>query len=113
MRFSSLLAGAALAVAGTASAQGIATSLGVEAIRVDSDGKALVRFSANLSGSRPGCMDGGYANYLAFDANTAGGKNILAVLLSAKLGERTVTAYGTGTCPTYGLIENWFFGSIE
>lgn len=113
MRAATLVVVAATFCANVAWAEGVATSLEISDIRVDNDGKAMVRFSGNLVGSRPGCVNPAYSNYLAFDASTAGGKNTLALVLSAKLGGRPVSAFGTGTCPTYGLIENWWFGSLE
>jgi hypothetical protein len=88
-----------------------ATVIGV---RVDRDGKGLVIFDRPVGGTPPGCVIAYYANSLAFNANDAGGKAILALALAAKASGDAVTVYGTGTCTLYGhSVEDWEYGQTQ
>lgn len=80
-------------------------------VRVDRDGHGLVMFDRPVGGTPPGCVIAYYANALAFNANEAGGKATLALALAAKASGDPVTAYGSGTCTTYGAwVEDWDYG---
>ena len=86
----------------------------VNYIRVDNSGKAFVKFEEELiqlnDEGLPTCQNG-YKKSLAFDTNSAGGKSILALLLSAKAMGKPVYAVGTGTCNVYpNVIEDWNHG---
>jgi hypothetical protein len=64
-------------------------------------------------GSALACVTPAYANALAFDANTAGGKAILATALAAKATGSIIIAYGTGACSIYSsVLEDWNYGVI-
>lgn len=82
-------------------------------VRVDKDGKGMVVFEVVLGGSRPSCSSS-YPNALAFDANTAGGKSVLAMALAAKISGQLVSAYGKGACAVYGnYVEDWDYGLLQ
>ncbi len=59
-----------------------------------------------LSGSRgrPDCANSDSGKYWAVDTDTPEGKNILSVLLAAKLASKEVTVWGSGTC--IGAMES-------
>ncbi|WP_153067323.1 hypothetical protein [Steroidobacter cummioxidans] len=71
-------------------------------VRVDSNGKGMVYFSAPVSGVPVECANASYPNALGFDSETPGGKSILAVALAAKATGSEITAYGKGVCAVYG-----------
>jgi hypothetical protein len=109
-----LIIGTVLALTASANALASATfaSVHVSMIRVDINGWGMVFFDAPATGARPSCVDPTYAQALAFDSNTAGGKAILATATSAKAQGSTMDVFGTGVCGTYNgtLIEDWFYG---
>lgn len=78
----------------------------VYAIRVDASGLGIVTF--NISMTAPaGCINSAYANALAFNTNTAGGKAMLAAIIFARSKNTSVYAYGTGACSLYaGAVED-------
>lgn len=82
-------------------------------VRVDQDGRGMVIFEQPVGGSPASCVGSGYRNMLAFNANTAAGKAIMSLALSAKFSGALVTAYGTGTCDIYGgqAVEDWLSGA--
>jgi len=82
-------------------AAGGASGVQVISVRVDSDGRGVITFSA-FGGTPPSCVISAYAASLAIDTNTAGGKSALATALSAKAGGYLVWVYGLGTCSLYG-----------
>lgn len=84
-------------------------------IRVDRNGLGMVIFDQPIAGSPPSCVHVAYTNALSFDANTAGGKAILAAALVAKASGDTVNAYGTGECANYGnaWAEDWSYGHVR
>ncbi|HKS72848.1 MAG TPA: hypothetical protein VJQ82_06585 [Terriglobales bacterium] len=91
-------------------AAGAASGVTIVDVRIDSTGKGVVFFSANLTGN-PSCVQSGYGNGLAFDANTAGGKAILAFALSAQATGLHMSVFGLGTCSVYGnYVEDWNYG---
>lgn len=72
-------------------------------------------FAQNISGTPATCRHpSAYNNALAFDANTPGGKAILAIALSAKATGAPVSANGNGTCAVYGgaHVEDWDYGVL-
>lgn len=74
----------------------------VTLVRVDSTGIGMVVFDQPASGTSPTCINAAaYKNALSFDANTAGGKSILAVALAAKATGSIVYAYGANKCSIY------------
>lgn len=80
-------------------------------VRIDKTGLGMVFFNVDLS-SPPACVTNpAYSSVLAFDTNTAGGKSVLAILLSAQVTGSNISATGTGTCTLYTTpIEDWNFG---
>lgn len=101
----------AMLVSQVAAAAGTVYST-VVAVRVDATGRGMVVFNDNIGGTPPACRHSSYFNALAFDANTAGGKAILALALSAKATGSPVQANGNGTCIAYGgaFVEDWDYG---
>ena len=82
-------------------------------VRVDVDGRGVVTFDSTIVGTPPACVISYYNNAFAFDSNTAGGKAILATVLSAKASGSLVSVYGTGACAIYGVsVEDWGSGSM-
>ena len=95
--------------AGTNTAQGYE----VQYVRVDASGKGFVNFKKALYTTST-CANAGYENALAFDTNTAGGKSILSVVLTAQASNRTITASGTSSCNIYsGTIQDWGWGFMN
>lgn len=83
-------------------------------VRVDKQGQGIVVFDQNVSGTPPPCVSSSYANAMSFDANTSGGKAILAMALSAKASGSVVEAYGTGACSVYGnYVEDMNYGVVH
>ena len=83
-------------------------------VRMDKNGWGMVIFDQNLGGTQPSCVAAPYANALAFDSNTAGGKAIAAMALTAKATSSPITVYGTGACSVYGAyLEDWSYGVIH
>ncbi|APD95710.1 hypothetical protein BM523_17865 [Alteromonas mediterranea] len=91
---------------------GTAYSYTVETVRVDKSGRGYVKFKEPLSGEPATCINGNHDNHLAFDTNTAGGKSILSIVLSAHATGSKIHASGTGTCDVYGVVESWSTGWI-
>ncbi len=80
-------------------------------VRMDSSGFGMVIFDRPVSGSPPTCVIDAYRNALAFNLNTAAGKGIMSLALSAKATETQLTVYGLGTCGIYGYaVEDWNYG---
>jgi hypothetical protein len=77
----------------------------VVAVRVDATGFGIATFS-NLITTPSACAIA-YSNHfykdsMAFNANTAGGRAILAALLFAQGKSSNIYVAGTGACTTYG-----------
>ena len=89
-------------VGATAFAAGSVTA-NITNVRVSSDGKAIIFFSASLSGS-PSCASSSPSE-LSFDSTTPAGKSFLSLALAAKLGHAGVFAGGTGTCSVFAGDE--------
>jgi hypothetical protein len=83
-------------------AAGAAANVQVLSVRVDSDGRGIITFSANLGGSPPSCVVSAYTASVAIDTNTAGGKSAVATALASKALGYGVWVYGLGTCSIYG-----------
>lgn len=84
----------------------------VTQVRIDQDGRGMVVFEQQLGGTPATCVHPAYTNALSFDANTAGGKAIMAMALAAKASATRITAYGNATCSIYGgaNVEDWMYG---
>ncbi len=93
-----------------ASASSVSSTL--TQVRVEASGKGFATFAVSIGG---GASCGtSFPASLAFDTNTAAGRAVYALLLSAKSTNAMVTAYGTGSCSTYpGSIEEWYYGSSQ
>lgn len=86
----------------------------VTKVRVDKEGRAMVFFDQSVGGQPASCRDSYYANALAFDTTTAGGRSVLAMAIAAKATGDTISAIGTGTCAVYGnSVEDWSYGIAE
>jgi hypothetical protein len=87
----------------------------VVSVRVDIDGRGMVAFDRPVGNQPASCRVGTYENALAFDANTPGGKAVLATALAAKATGDLVAAYGTGNCNIYGgsYVEDWAYGVVQ
>ncbi len=75
-------------------------------VRIDGSGFGIVTFSPPATGTPASCAVPTYANSLAFDANTEGGKAFVAAMVAAKMGGLPVRAFGLGTCAKYGIVED-------
>ena len=91
--------------------------LTVDVVRVDKSGKGYVIFDSPLAGDVAACRTSQYTRHLAFDANTAGGKAVLAAALAAKATGATMTAHSAGSCTNYGSathgVEDWYYGYMH
>ena len=94
-----------------AQGSGLAANFEVDSVRVDRNGRGFVAFTSPLIDS-PATCGSDYPNLLAFNTNTAGGRSILAVALTAKASDKKMRVRGTGYCQTYGVIEDWNWGRI-
>lgn len=72
----------------------------ITSIRVDANGFGIITFSTSLT-SPAACLNPYYANALAINTNTSGGKAQLATALFARGKNNTVYANGTGACNAY------------
>jgi len=107
----SLLAAAMFALQATAAGN---VDAKVIQVRMDKNGWGMVIFDRALGGTQPNCVEAPYVNALAFDANTAGGRAIAAMALTAKATGSSITVYGTGACSVYGAyLEDWSYGVIH
>lgn len=96
-----------------AHAAGEVNQLAVERVRIDKSGKGYFKFAGNLGGVRSACMQSTYASVLGFDANTAGGRSIMALALAAKASGQIIYAVGTGDCTAYSVMEDWSWGRAQ
>ncbi len=97
---------------GVAQAGGQVAHPVVVQVRVDSSGNGIVFFDQLIGGAPATCATPAYNNAFAFNANTAGGKAILALALLAKAsGTPLFQVYGSGSCSVYsGTVEDWSWG---
>jgi hypothetical protein len=101
----------ALLVANVALAEGSFWNARITKIRVDQNGWGMVYFDVDALGTRPSCVASDTARALAFNANTAGGRAILALAESAKAQDAMLMVFGTGSCGVYSnWIEDWSYG---
>lgn len=85
----------------------------VTQIRIDQDGKGMVIFDQPIGNTPPNCVIAPYANAMAFNATTAGGKAIMAMALTAKTTGTNIVVYGTEACGHYGgYVEDWSYGHL-
>ena len=81
-------------------------------VRVDENGKAMIIFDKDVSGTPPGCVHTAYKNAFAVDASTDGGKAVLTLALSTMSRKANISVYGKGVCGVYGgsYVETWSYG---
>ena len=93
---------------------GLVNNFYVDRIRIDNDGKGYVRFTKELQGhdGEPAACAGNHPSHLAFDSNTAGGKAILSIVMTAQASSKKISARGTGACSIYTGVEDWHWGVI-
>lgn len=93
---------------------GVANNAKVIQIRIDQDGKGMVVFDQPLGNTPAACGNSYYANALAFNVTSGGGKGIMAMALAAKAAGSSITAYGTGACNVYdgAHVEDWSYGVV-
>lgn len=87
------------------------SNVNVLGIRIDTSGYGIVTFSAPPVTPGPSCIVAFYANSIAFNSNTAGGKSFLTAMLAAKMAGTTVSVWGLGTCTIYGSSVEDFSSS--
>lgn len=92
-------------------AAGAVNNAFVTSVRVNDNGRVVVYFDKNISGTPPSCVSSSMSNALAIDASTDGGKAVLSVVLTAKATGTAMHAFGLGTCPFFGA-EAWNYGVI-
>lgn len=80
-----------------AHAAGTVTTM-IAKVRADSDGRGVLEFAHPVGGTPPGCVAAGYGSMMAFNANTVGGRAILAIALAAKVSGSQVHVSGAGVC---------------
>jgi hypothetical protein len=80
-------------------------------VTVDNSGYGYIEFNVNLTGGAS--CGSALPNALTFNANSAGGKGILATALTAKATNVTMTAIGTNACAIYGTVEEMYYGTID
>ena len=87
----------------------------VVGVRVDKSGIGLVVFDQPVGGTPASCRHPDYANALAFDTNTSGGRAIMTAAFAAKATGDTISAKGTGACNVFGgnWVEDWSFGTVQ
>lgn len=90
---------------------GIANNAYVDHVRVDRTGLGYVQFASALSGSPIAC-GASYPNALSFDANSAGGKAVYALALTAKATGKRLYAVGADACSQYSQVESWGWGRL-
>ena len=106
----------ALAVCVSASSFGFGqVSARVLAVRVDQDGRGMVIFDQPVTGEPATCRDNAYANALAFDANTPGGRAVMDLAVASRANSMAMYAVGLGTCDIYGGggTEDWDYGVMQ
>ncbi|WP_055022794.1 hypothetical protein [Shewanella sp. P1-14-1] len=84
----------------------------VEYVRVDVSGKGIVKFTKKLTNSPAGCGNG-HPQHLSFNTNTAAGRAIMSIALTAHASGKTISARGTGGCGHYGTVETWSWGLVN
>ena len=93
---------------------GYAPWFNIHFIRIDKTGRGFVQFTQALT-ELPGTNttnDCGnlYPKALAFDTNTAGGKAIYSMVLSAESQNKRIWAKGTGNCSIYTVVQDFYYG---
>lgn len=92
-------------------AEGKADHFKVKYVRVDKNGKGIVKFQKPLAGTPSSCGSS-HNSDLAFNTNTEGGKAIFSIVLTAYTTGKKIQAYGTNNCDIYGVVESWNWGFI-
>lgn len=101
-----------LSISSNTIAAGAVENANVVQVRIDRSGIGYVTFDTPVIGEPATCRQSGFANVLAFNTNEAGGKAILSIVLAAQASGKKIRATGTGTCISYGMIEEWSWGLI-
>ncbi len=92
-------------------AAGAAINLTVKEVRADRNGMGYVRFNGPITDAPPACST--HKEHLAFDVNTAAGRAIMSLALAAQASGKPITAYGTGSCDIYNVVESWNWGVVR
>lgn len=104
-------------ISSIANAKGVAYNATVVDVRIDHTGHGFIKFKQPLVDAHgstiPDCTQEQYSNMLAFDVNTAGGKAVMAIALSAKASGRLIHGVGAGKCDIYGVMEDWSYGWVQ
>lgn len=79
---------------------GFAGGARITNLRIDPTGFGFITLDRNMDTSAS-CVNPGFRNALAFNANTDAGKAQLKVLLAAKLSGSSVNVFGGGNCSFY------------
>ncbi len=84
----------------------------VTSVRVDHNGRVMVIFDKQISGTPPSCVHEGYKNAFAVDTKNPGANAVLSWALTAKSTGEKVSVYGLGVCGVYGgnVVESWNYG---
>jgi len=93
-------------------AQGYANKFGVVYVRADANGYGIVNFDSPLEDAPASCING-HPSHMSFDTNTAGGKALMSVLLTAYSSGKKITARGTGACDEYNVIESMKYAWVS
>jgi hypothetical protein len=108
-----IIAVLSVCISSAAFAAGLVDTAKVIQVRVDSDGKGMVIFDRPIAGTPPSCVISAYTNALAF-SNTPAGKSVMTLALTAKITGNPISAFGLGTCATYGgFVEDWNYGVAQ
>ena len=90
-----------LASASTCWANSFVNNVTVVGIKVDSNGKAVITFSAPITGLA-GCAVAFYNSSYAVDTTTNGGKSVMSIANAAMLAGQTIQhAGGANACTLY------------
>ncbi len=93
-------------------AAGIADNITVYQVRIDQSGMGYIWFTSPLTGIPASCASS-HPSQLSFDTNTAGGKAILSLALSAKVSGKRIYAKGTDSCEGYNVVERLSTGYLK
>lgn len=76
----------------------------VTEVRVENNGKVLLTFDRDASGSPPACSSTRRRN-MAFNLTDAGGEGMLSASLAAQASGNLLRGRGAGSCTTWSTIE--------
>jgi hypothetical protein len=87
----------------------------VDSVRMDAlTGFGIVTWGTNATviGPTPACVNPVFDRSLSFNVNTVPGRAIFEMAVAAKANSKGLAAYGTGTCGTYSIVEDWYYGYL-